>query len=89
MLVRFAKLNISTLSSSSASFDFNNRSISFNALNVCTIPPISGRRLRKINIETTIAAAASATSEVTISINLARRDATITAKLLRVSAKTC
>ena len=53
------------------------------------MPPINGRRLRKINTETTIAAAASATSEVIESVNLARRDARITAKLLRVSAKTC
>ena len=63
--------------------------MSFNDLNVCIMPDINGRRLRKISMDTTIAAAASASSEVTLSVNFARRDARITAKLLRVSAKTC
>ena len=92
----FANRNNSTLSSSSSScsplvvfFLFNNRSISRNDLKVWTIPPINGNRLRKINMETIIAAVESATSGVTRSVNLARRDAKMTAKLLNVSAKTC
>jgi hypothetical protein len=63
--------------------------MSFNDLNVWIIPPINGKRLRKIKMDTTTAAAESATSDVTAVVNLARRDAKITAKLLRVSAKTC
>jgi hypothetical protein len=63
--------------------------ISIKDLNVWIIPPINGNRLRKINMDTTTAAAASATSDVTAVVNLARRDAKITAKLLMVSAKTC
>jgi len=53
------------------------------------MPEIKGKRLKKINMDTTTAAAASATSEVIAVVNLASRDAKITAKLLSVSAKTC
>lgn len=43
----------------------------------------------RIRIETATAAVASASSEVTTSVNSATDAATITARLRRVSAKTC
>ena len=53
------------------------------------IPPIKGIKLSIINIDTTTAAVASAISEVIESVNLARSDAKIMAKLRKVSANTC
>ena len=53
------------------------------------MPLSNGKMLRKIKIETTTAADASAISGVTASVYLARRDAIITQKLLTVSANTC
>jgi hypothetical protein len=53
------------------------------------MPENNGTRLNMIKMETTTAAAESATSEVTVDVNSASRDAKMTAKLLKVSAKTC
>ena len=88
----YTKFNNSTCPPSpfsSNSCFFNDRLTSFNDLKVWIMPEIKGKRLKKINMDTTTAAAASATSEVIAVVNLASRDAKITAKLLSVSAKTC